>query len=232
MASGRYIDLEHHPSKGSKCDRSAVNGGMPSRNVGEAEAEHLRSRRFGDKFPRRWIWMGHRNRRTRSPIGGLSPVCCQRGERGHRSIRYAVEILISQCLVEHTAFRSRDAGAFQHKAHPVHPRELSGVHSWAIHRVIGDTRRRVGKSAPRRVVGAGDHRVIQGQLLDPVGNLGVFGVAEAGRKNAQWRPETYDRRPHRALQGNFGRRRAERRRARRPQRCSGRHEKRRLACEQ
>ncbi len=137
--------------------------------------------------------------------GGSWSACGHRYEVGRRGPWDAVELFTADLLVEHPAVGTAITVRFEDEAHPVDAGDHRRGHAGTV---VGQRRlaRLLPRTLlPRHVVGAGDDRVVDGQLMDSVDDVVVHRDSQAWGKQALRGPEPDEGGAHCLLEGNGGR---------------------------
>ena len=137
--------------------------------VGEAQPKNLGLSGIGDHLPRRRIGSGSPPRASsRALLRPASPaVCRQRSDRATSRIGYPVEILVPHPPVENAALGPGAPGPLHHVAAPRtdgQPGRCSSLGQYTESLGYPGLRPTADRP-PRRVIGARDHRVVQGERL-------------------------------------------------------------------
>ena len=111
VASGRDVQLEHHRREAPERHRPAVDAGVPSGDVGQAQAHHLWAVCVRDDPPGRGVRVGHPQGSPRRVIG-REPIARAEWCRSRRSgSGNAIEVLVPHGVDECASPRSRRAGS-------------------------------------------------------------------------------------------------------------------------
>ena len=125
VGPGGHLQLQHHPGEVLERNRSAVDGGLPSGNVGEAKSQDLWADGVGVQLPRRGTGMGHPNGLARSVHRRQSAADCHWGQGCRTRIRDPIEIIVSNRLARR--LRPEDLA---HRLAPARTRRRTAVPAW------------------------------------------------------------------------------------------------------
>ena len=166
MATGRNPRLQHQSRERLEFQRTAVDCGVPTGNVGYAQSEHLGGGRIGDHGPRCRIGVVDRDGLSRGVVRREGPTGLRRHQRRCGGTGYSIEPLTADCLDEMTASWSSGFLWLKDVSDAKASRGRDAAHRRAELIEVGATSVRTCEAVPDRVVRVGSQRIVHGQFVD------------------------------------------------------------------